>query len=181
MKESMTDRNKAFHDLYWMSCSMRAELDRLLVMAMAYPHFKAILDEHYRPAVDSDMVHALNTAKAYARLPEFPPAHVVEKLYVAAVQMLDKLDCIERDRLAAVRLVSSPTATAEQRCVGKLLENFNVDVGEVNVPARAAIEGIRPFLHGDPDGPDASAQQVMTAKWGRARACSVRRMQPFAG
>jgi hypothetical protein len=179
MKESMTDRNKAFHNLYWMSCSMRAELDRLLVMAKAYPHFQVILDEHYRPAVDSNMKHALNTAKAYARVREFPPTHVVEQLYVAAVQMLDKLDCIERDRLAAVRSGSSAAATAEQRRLGKLLEDFNVDVGEVNVPAREAIEGIRPHLHGDPDRPEASAPQKLIARWGRARACSVRRMQPL--
>jgi len=144
---------------------MRAELSRLLVMAKAYPHFEAVLDEHYRPAVDSDMVHALHTAKAYARLGGFPPTYVVEQLYIAAVQMLDKLDCIERDRAAAVRLASSPAATTEQRRLGKLLEDFAIDVGEVNVPAREAIEGIRPYLHGDPDGPEASDSHAMIANF----------------
>jgi hypothetical protein len=142
----MTENYQAFHNLFHTSCSMRAELDRLLFMAEAYPHFQEILVKHFNAAVDSEMVLALSAAKKYELARAFPPRHIVEQLYVASVQMLDKLDSIERDRLAAVGFASTPSATTEQRQVARLVEDFNVNVGEVTGPAREAIEAIRGFL-----------------------------------
>ena len=146
MKTSMTESYKAFHNLFHTSCSMQAELDRLLCMAKAYPHFQEILKDHYDPAVDSDMVQALRVAKRYEVEGTFPPKHIVEQLYVAAVQMLDKLDRIEHYRIAMVELASCPSTMALQRQIGRLVEDFNVNVGEVNEPATEAIEAIRPHL-----------------------------------
>ncbi len=146
MNERMNEGYKAFHELFHINCSMRAELDRLLVMAKAYPHLQDILDEHYDPAVDSDMVRALSAAMRYDTERTFPPTHIVQQLYVAAVQVLDKLDCIERDRLTAVQLAGNAATLPEQRHLAKVLEDFNVNVGEVNVPARKAVEAMRPYL-----------------------------------
>jgi len=146
MTQSITEGNKAFHNLFCMSCSMRAELDRLLTMAKAYPHLEEILAEHYDPAVDADMVGALGAAMQYIRNGESPPTFVLQQLYRAAVPMLDKLDSIERDRLEAVKMAGAPGTSTEQRRVAKLVEDFNVNVGEVNLPARNAIEAIRPYL-----------------------------------
>jgi hypothetical protein len=142
----MTENYRAFHNLFHTSCSMRAELDRLLCMAKAYPHFQEILKDHYNPAVDSNMVHALRVAKQYEAERTFPPRHIVEQLYMAGVQMLDKLDRIEHYRLATVESASCPDTIAPQRQIGRLVEDFNVNVGEVNEPARQAIEAIRPYL-----------------------------------
>jgi hypothetical protein len=146
MNKRMNEGYKAFHQLFRMSCSMRAELDRLLVMAKAYPHLQDILDEHYDPAVDSEMVRALGAAMQYDTERTFPPTHIVQQLYIAAVQVLDKLDCIERDRLTAVQLAGNAANLPEQRHLAKVLEDFNVNVGEVNVPARKTIEAMRPYL-----------------------------------
>ena len=145
----MTENYRAFHNLFHTSCSMRAELDRLLCMAKAYPHFQEILKDHYDPAVDSDMFQALRVAKEYEAEGTFPPRHIVEKLYVAAVQMLDKLDRIEHYRLATVELARCPDVMESKRQIGRLVEDFNVNVGEVNEPAREAIEAIRLYLPGD--------------------------------
>ena len=142
----MTGSYQAFHNLFHTSSSMRAELDRLLYMAKAYPHLQEVLQYNYSPAVDSDMVRALGVAKPYETERTSPPRHVMKQLYVAAVQMLDKLDSIEAYRLSAVELAHSAGVTAEQREVGRLVEDFNVNVAEVNNPAREAIEAIRPYL-----------------------------------
>ena len=142
----MKDKYQAFHNLYHTSCSMRAELDRLLCMAEAYPHFQQILAEHYDAAVDTNMVQALHAAKRYESARAFPPRHIAEQLYVAAVQMLDKLDRIEHYRLATVELASCSEAISTERQIGRLVEAFNVTGGEVNVPAREAIEAIRAYL-----------------------------------
>ena len=146
MKLSITKGKKAFHNLFCMSCSMRAELDRLFTMAKAYPHLEELLAKHYNPTVDAEMVEALSAAMRYIRKKEVAPTFVLQQLYQAAVQMLDKLDSIERDRLKTVQMPGIAGNSAEQRQVAKLVEDFNVNVGEVNVPARNAIEAIRPYL-----------------------------------
>src|SRR6266511_568589 len=80
------------------------------------------------------------------RRERFRQRTLVQQLYVAAVQVLEKLDCIERDRLTAVQLAGNAATLPEQRHLAKVLEDFNVNVGEVNVPARKAVEAMRPYL-----------------------------------
>jgi len=164
MENSTVESHEAFHNLFHSSCSMRAELDRLLYMAQAYPHFQEVLQYHYRPAIDSDIVRALEVARPYETERTCPPRHVLERLYVAAVQMLDKLDSIEDYRLAAVGLAKSAGVTAEQRAACRLVDDFNVNIGEVNDPARVAIRAVRPYLLADGERSENRDRKAAVAK-----------------